>query len=442
MWIYIILRLFVPKKNYTLEGDEIRHLATARNFYKLWNRSFYDAHPPFYSWLVKVFYSGVLVSFLCSIGLYFVSSALLKVLGATPFQQGIALCFLTFNYTLIYYSNRTFRYQLIVLLGTSMVYFLLSHRFLEAGLIWGLLGLTCTFAGLRGFFIWALLGFNPTTLIVFMVIFSSWLIDKAWVYTKNEYYPSGIEGMVEKVKPFTFRQLFSPLYFPWVYSYYSKGELGYSFKDWFKKVGGVFGLYPPLTFLVPVALFFVIKGALKSPLWISGIVGCLLYPSVYKRFLPRNAIIAIPLVGFLLAKGFPEVPLGWLWLSVGALVAGFLYKNRVLCFTKPKIKVKITSRVLNNLVLDGLLVDGYICQPIAYQTKKRILVLSRDPIMDRAIYQTDLVIEKFGINYIVLSEKHIDYPAASYITNCFDYFKTVKEDGDTYYIYEIPKEER
>jgi hypothetical protein len=307
---YILTRLFV-RRRYTLEGDELRHMATAKNFYKLWNRSFYDTHPPLYAWFMRLFRSGVLVSFACSIGLYAVCLRLYDVLGLNPYQKIVAMTFLTFNYSLIYYSNRRFRYQLIALLGTSMIYALLIHKVFIAGLLWGLLGLTCTFAGLRGFFIWVLFP-NWVTIVSYLVIYSSWIIDKVFIYTKHEYYASGIDGKIEKVGDFTIKQLFSPLYFPWSYAYYGKSELKYTFKGWFKRVGGVFGLYPPLTTLVPVALFFMIKGCLNSSLWISLLVIALLYPSLLKRFLPRNSIIAIPLIGYLIAKGIPEFIMRWL----------------------------------------------------------------------------------------------------------------------------------
>ena len=52
MWIYILLRLFVAKRKF-IEGDELRHMACAKDFYKLWNKSFYDTHPPLYSFLIR-----------------------------------------------------------------------------------------------------------------------------------------------------------------------------------------------------------------------------------------------------------------------------------------------------------------------------------------------------------------------------------------------------
>ncbi len=433
--IYILLRLFVPKKNYYLEGDELRHIITARNFYKLWNKSLYDLHPPFFSWMLRIFRSGPVLSFLCSLGFYFVCSALYDLLGLLPYEKTIAFLFLSFNYTLIYYSNRTFRYQMIALLGASMIYCLLLGKVLIAGLLWGLLGLTCTFAGLRGFFAWMAFGCNWITLLAFVPIFGSWLITKAQVYSKNEYYPSGVEGMVEKVRPFTLKQLFTPMYFPWVYSYYSQKELDL---DYPRKIGGVFGLYKQLNILTPLALFFAVKGALLSPLWMVGVTFALLYPAFLKRYLARNSIIAIPLLGFMLAKGLPHINLQWLYFASGCAVIVFLCFNRVFFLTPPKIRARGASLFLKNLPLDGILAEGMICQPIAYWTDKRVVVLTYEPLLGQAVYQTDLAIEKFDLHYAVLTD--IKSKASESIRQSCKLLATIQEDNDNYHIYEIPSE--
>lgn len=438
--IYLLLRLFVPKKNYYLEGDEVRHLATARNFYKLWNNSTYDMHPPLYSWLVKYLKSGVVVSFLCSIGLFFVSSAIYDELGLTYPQKTMALTFLAFNYTLIYYSNRIFRYQLIAFLGTLTIYLLLIHNWIAAGFAWGLLGLTCTFAGLRGIFTWGLLSHNLITLAIFIKVFIVWLMTKARIYCTHDYYPSGIEGKIEKVYPFTLRQLFSPFYFDWTYYYEGRTQLAYS---WPKKIGGVFGLYKPLGFLVPVALFFTIKGMFSAPLWLNILVICLLYPALLKRFNARNSIAAIPLIGFLLAKGLPQVPVEWLFLVSSFLLVGFLCFQRASLFTKPKIKGLETSKYIDSLPLDGVMAEGLISHFIAYGTDKRVVIIPHERGLD--IKQTLLSIKEFDLNYAVISDiykqvyKSNTYPALEFIAKYFDLLEIIKEDGNVYYVYQVPK---
>ena len=468
MLIYILLRLFVPKKNYTLEGDECRHLGTANNFYKFWNRSFYDFHPPFYSWVIRCFKfigdwkAGILTSLLCAVGLYIVCSQLYIDLGLTPYQRKVALIFLTFNYTLVYYSSRIFRYQMIAFLGTLMIWLMVTHQYFAAGLTWGLLGLTCTFVALRGFWIWGCLGFHIFTIIPFLFIFGSWIEEKLTIYCDHEYWPSGQEGKIERVRDFTIKQLISPMFFNWSYAYYGKKETSYDFKGWPKKIGGVFGLYQTnnkylnvvLGSLTALAIWYAIKGALSSPVWLVILTLALLYPSLLKRFLPRNSIIAIPLLGFLLAKGLPQIPEIWLFWGVLALAFGFLGFMRATAFTKPKIKARLTARYLDSLPAPwGIMSDGIIGYYLAYRSKKRIVVIPHDPDPIKARHQMKLTMDKFLVKYAVfsdlyLTEMHLKYPAIHYIKNTkvyngkewvhkFKLLKTIKEDNDTYYVYEL-----
>ena len=456
MWIYILIRLF--NKKHTLEGDELRHLACAKNFYKLWNKSFYDLHPPLYSWLIKQFLrvtrdyqAGVIVSLLCSIGLYFVCLCLYDMLGLNVYQKAIAMIFLTFNYTLIYYSNRIFRYQLIALLGTAMLYFLLIHKVFLGGLCWGLLALTCSFAGLRAFWIWIVTGLNPFALIPFGFCYGGWLWKKASVYCKHDYYPSGIDGKIEPVWNFTFKQLISPLYFPWTYSYYGKRELGYDLKAWPKKICGMFGLYftkhrwlnKGIGLAGIILGILTIKGMLSSSLWLVVLTLALLWPSLYKRFLPRNSIIAIPLIGYFLAKEVCVIPFQWANLGFWLFGFGFLCLNRAFILSRPKIKTLATSSFLNNLPKDGILVEGLIAYPIAYRSHKRIVVIPHEPDKLLARQQVNLSINKFDLHYAVFSELyktelHLGYPAIEYIKS-FELLNTIKEDDDIYYIYEVKK---
>lgn len=456
MLIYILLRLFTHKRKF-IEGDELRHMASAKNFYKLWNRSFYDTHPPLYSYLIKLFSflgyyrAGVTVSLLCSLLLYLVCEKLYGVLGLSPAQKTIALACLTFNYTLIYYSNKAFRYQLIVLLGTAMIYFALTLQHFLMGLCWGLLSLTCSFVGLRAFWIWLL---NPywISAFLFCCFYGWWLGKKLTVYCHHDYYPSGLDGKIEPMSPLAFRQLISPMYFPWTYKYYGHGELGWDFKNWYKKIGGMFGLYQTnhkklnilLGILIVLMGYFTIRGmaiGYATSFQVVMLTLILLYPSLFKRFLPRNSIIAIPLICYFIGKGSWQMPPQWVYFGQIIGLLGFLCLNRIWIFTQPRIRAKVTSRCLNHLPKDGVLVEGLIAYPIAYGSHTRVVVIPHDPDVKEAISQTKLSIKEFDLHYAVFSElykteKHLGYPAIEYIKS-FKLIKTIKEDGDIYYIYEL-----
>lgn len=455
--IYLILRLFRHDKELLIWGDEARHLTTARNFYKMWNKSFYDMHPPLYSWLIRQFSkfmkdykAGIIVSLLCSIGYYFVCSALYEELGLTSYEKLIALAFITFNYTLIYYSNRIFRYQLIALLGVSGMYFLVTHNPILAGLSWGLLSLTCVFAGLR--FFWAWLFINPSLISIFIWawFFGEWLLKKMGIYSTHDYYPSGVDGKIEPVKDFTWKQLLSPLYFPYNYNYYGKNELGYDFRNWYKKIRGIFGFYQTKnkqlnTILVIISILLVIvivKGMLQSQWYLSVITLLLLYPSLYKRWLPRNSIIVIPLLGYFLGKEFPHLPLQCLYFAFIGVAIVFLFKNHAWLFPKPKWQGGAIAGYLRTLPKDGILAEGLIAYSMAYLTDKRVVVIPHTPDINEAIRQTDLSIKEFDLSYVVFSELyetdiHLGYPAIDYIKS-FKLISIIQEKEDIYYIYEIP----
>ena len=315
---YLITRLFVNIKELRIEGDEARHLKTAKTFYKMWNNQFYDFHPPLYSLLIKIlsyimpdYIAGITISFLSSIGLWWVSVKLYSALGLSPLASQIALCFLSLNYTLIYFSNRIFRYQLFALLFTSAFYCLLIHNYWLCGLLWGLTMLTCSYNGLRFFWVWLILsiffGFNFTPLLIALPMYILfWIIPKMITYEIHEYYPSGTEGKLEKVNPFTFRQLLSPIYFPFNYAYYGKRLQRKSLKGWFNRIMGIWGLYPLNRWVYPLAgimAVLTILGAVLSPIWLNLVVFLLLLPSFDLKYRPRNSIMVIPLIGYFIAKG-------------------------------------------------------------------------------------------------------------------------------------------
>lgn len=81
-----------------------------------------------------------------------------------------------------------------------------------------------------------------------------------------------------------------------------------------------------------------------------------------------------------------------------------------------------------------------IAYHIAYLSKKRVVVIPRDPNRLLAIQQIFLSIEKFKLNYIVISElwktESMAYPAIDFIKENFNLIKII-ESEDTYYVYAV-----
>ncbi len=142
-----------------------------------------------------------------------------------------------------------------------------------------------------------------------------------------------------------------------------------------------------------------------------------------------------------MAKGIGQMNLEYVYLGFGIGLFGFFCFHRVFILTQPKIKAKITSRILDNLPKDGVLVEGLIAYPIAYQSHKRIVVIPHTPDMEKAKQQIDLSLKEFNLHYAVYSElwkteEYLGYPAIEYIKK-LRLLKTIQEDNEIYYIYEI-----
>lgn len=463
-WAYLITRLFVHSKTQLLDGDEVRHLKTAKTFYKFWNNDFYDYHPPLYAFLTKQFRSGVVVSLASSLLLYPVMLALLKEMGLSLFLVPYAMCFITFNYLLIFYSNRVFRYSLFVLLTTYALLLLLQKHYLWCGVVWGLAGLTCSFGALRFFWVWFVVsffkGFNIAPL-VFLPIYGCWIMAKFNCYKKNLIHPSGPEGKADIVYPLTLRRLLSPLYFPLNYSYYGKDRLKKDYANVLYKLGNLFAPRQHIdsiwvVFLTAILLVVTVWGMFKSPLWVTLTILLLVWNTTNKYYNPRNSIMVLPLLAYCFAKGMGVIPSQWLnfafwgifkpfdpleWVTFGSVV--FLCLNhRTIWGRIWGLKGVILAQFLDSLPYDGILADSFIDYYLAYCCKKRVIALTHNPDISKAIDETDLAIDKFDINYFVLSRnagEEIDTPARLYVKQCFNHIKTIDEDGDKYYVYQVRK---
>jgi len=386
------------------------------------------------------------ISLLSSMGLYWVLSKFYPFLGLTSLQTQIALLFITFNYTLIYFSNRIFRYSLFAFLFTSAFYCLVKGLTLYAGFLWGLTLLTCSFNGLRFFWVWLIFNPNPVTIILAGVMYLNfWIFPKIALYSNKKYHPSGTEGKFEIVNPFTFKQLLSPMYFPLNYAYYGSRLMKKSLKGWCGRIMGVWGLYPINLWVYPIwwiFLFFTIKGILLSDWKIVLVTILLLVPSLDIKYRPRNSVMVIPLIAYFLAQGVGIVPQNWVLWGLGGFLLGFLVLNRIPIVKRRSCLVgAVTSRILDHLPLDGVLCEGLIAYPIALLSKKRVVVMTHSPDYVQAKYETDLAIKEFKLNYAVFSDNWISqywegYPVIDYVKT-FKLIKTIKESGDKYYIYEI-----
>ena len=457
---YLLTRLFTNLKEIRVEGDEARHLKTAKTFYKMWNNSFYDFHPPLYSLLIKIigfvmpkYMAGILISFASSLGLYWITAKLYAALGLSPYATSIALTFMAFNYTLIYFSNSIFRYQLFAFLFTCAFYYLYTGHYLVAGLFWGATLLTCSFNGLRFFWVWlvlllcskAYMGSFQTILVAYYIYIILWILPKLILYSSTKYHPSGTEGRLERVDKFNFKQLLTPMYFPFSYAYYGSKYLRKDIRYWHTRIMGIFGLYPVSIFLSIPYIFmawWTVKGLQQGPLWLVSLTLLLLMPSFDFKYRPRNSVMVIPLIGYFLGVSMSWLHPQWLlFAQIGGLGAFLWHNRRPITSVGIKPIASVTSRILDKLPLDGILAEGYSAYPIAYNSKKRVVVCTHNPDETQAYWETHLAIFQFNLNYFVYSDKwildcDIPYPVIEQLKKTV-LLKTIREDGTEYYIHNL-----
>lgn len=518
--VYTTLRLFIKFKAYWIWGDEAKYLACAKSFpfNRMFNHSYYDFHPVFYPYMIRFFcfffkdhIAAIAVSFFSSLALFFVIYRLLVFLNLNKRLIYAALIYLAFNNVLIAFSKIPFRYELFVCLFYLSFYMYLKgittlkFRYLAlASLFGGLAFMTSDMMpfvllpALSGaFFIFdfkahdktvvQLKKIMPVLLIVLMYICCV-ILPKFIIYSTHTYYAGGMEGRIEKVSDFGLRQLIHPVYFPNAFAIWGKSQLTVDLipSHIINKIFSVIGLQKYDDAFFNWTIFILIMIAVlkmlfnlralnryKVDLYLLIVSIGMLCPVIYTGFISRNAIAAIPLLAYFLAKGSGIVfrveskntILGkkifkYFAIFLIIIFTGFiLKKNRYFIFTLERIEqADKAAAALKGLPKDGILAEGLIVDALVYNSDKRIVTLPRSPDPGPAKEQTDLSIDAFDLNYAVISEfwkielDTLAYPAVEYIRNSPEKFRlitTVHErydtgirsnairDNDTFYIYEI-----
>lgn len=362
---YALLRLFLPFAAYWIYGDEAKYLACARSFpfNLMFNHSFYDYHPVFYPYMIRLFnlffvdhIAAIAVSFFSSLALFFVAWRLFLFLGLKKRQIYIALTYMAFNNILLSYSRLIFRYQLFVCLFFLSFYLYLKGistvkgRYLFLSALFG--GLTFMTSDMMPFMLllallgaFFIFGFRtgsglaiqckkifPLFLII-MIYISCVLLPRFMVYSRHIYYAGGWEGRIEKVDEFGPRQLINPILFPnsmsvnrdltfrvdlnpihikeRVFSLISLYKYDDTFYNWLILI---------FIALPVILLFFKLLSAAatyfndrqggleafnrdKTDLYFAVITIGFFYPVIYSGYIARYSIAAIPFLAYFLSKG-------------------------------------------------------------------------------------------------------------------------------------------
>ncbi len=362
---YALIRLFLSFKAYWIWGDEAKYLACAKSFpfNRMFNHSYYDFHPVFYPYMIRLFslffkdhIAAIAVSFFSSLVLFIMVYWLFLFLNLPKKLIYAALTYLAFNHVLVAFSNIPFRYELFACLFFLSFYMYLKllttlkFRYLLLSALFG--GLTFMTSDMMPFMLLlTILGaffvfeFNwrsrfgmqlkkilPLFLITLIYI-SCVLLPKFIIYSTHTYYAGGMEGRIEKVSNFSLKQLIHPVYFPNADAIWGKMQLSVDLgpSHIINKLLTVIELHKHnsvassqfflflmalpviimlLELLFKARLFFKDRSFLivalkkyKVNLYLFIMSFGLLYPVIYTGFFSRNSIAAIPFLAYFFARG-------------------------------------------------------------------------------------------------------------------------------------------
>ena len=346
----------MPFQAYWIWGDEAKYLACAKTFpfNRMFNHSYYDFHPVFYPYMIRLFslffkdhIAAIAVSFFSSVILFFTAYRLFVFLSLRKRVIYIALAYMAFNNILLYFAKIPFRYELFSCLFLLSLYMYLKGitalklRYLILSALFG--GLTFMTSDmmplvllpilLGAFFIFGfklkdtlqvqLKKLSPIFLIILIYI-SCVLLPKFIIYSTHTYYAGGMEGRIEKVSEFGLKQLIHPVYFSNAYAIWGKMQLSIDLNPLHlkNKIFSIIALFKYddafytwcIFIFITIPIFFMLYRVLsvrnksifkdyKRDLYFFSVIAIIIYPVIYTGFLARNSIAVVPFFAYFFAQG-------------------------------------------------------------------------------------------------------------------------------------------
>jgi len=355
----------LPFKAYWIWGDEARHLACAQSFpfNRMYNQSFFDLHPVFYPYMIRLFslffrdhIAAIAVSFFSSLVLFITVYRLFLFWNVKRRVIHAAMMYMAFNNVLLFHSRIPFRYELFVCLFFLSLYMYLKgisslkFRYLLLSALFGglsfmtfdMTSFMLIIALLLAFFVF---GFSrrdnlgtqlkkimPIILIA-LIYASCVLLPRFIIYSTHTYYAGGFGGRIEKVSEFGLKQLINPVYFPNSSAVWGKLvlrinlHLGYIRDRVFQltelyKHHGVFIDSIVLAFIALPLAIMLFKSASAIPVYFKNrkqatavfnahrrdlylliLILVIFYPLLYAGSLPRYSIASVPFLAYFFGKG-------------------------------------------------------------------------------------------------------------------------------------------
>ena len=520
--IFLALRLFSNLPYHYITGDEGKYLTLANNFPKhiLDNKQFFLQHPPMFPYIIHFFSlffydytAGTFVSVAASIVTFFVIYRLFIMLTNNYYLTLGTLVFYTLSHNILFFTRIVYKESLMLLLILLTIFFYikgLKNNSKFSFLLSGFFGVVMAFTSDHAIFlppsllVSYLMFRQKKTNFVYAIIpivlvtlaYGSWLYTRFYVYTHNDYYPAGVDGVVVNTRNFGFKQIFSTNFFA-----ESSAIVSMRLSDLVHYLF-VFGyMFNMLPFSIPLginmdnlqslisAAFFIkiLFYAIFAVLFFYGIIIAIskIRPFTAKKikynhrlyffllFLiyifpitrwfssPRMVITSVVIMGYFISLGiFFVIGENWikkfLILAIMLLIAWmpfWLYNNHNFLFAQEKIvESRNTAKYIETLPEDGVMSQVGYSPNLNYLTSKRLITMPADPLT------LDLFIKIYNTSYLLYGSHYwfpfsegkkkvvFNYKTIKYIMEHpekYRLIKTIEEEygtvdrPDTVYIYEV-----
>ena len=238
--IFLIPRIFVSSPVYFVGLDEAKYLALAKSFpaHALFNDQFYVVHPPLFPAAIRLFsfvlpdhVSGILVSLLSALAAFALTAGIFRLFGKDWRWVAVALLPLAVSPLHIPTSRVIYKDSLFFALflaslccylrglagGPRAAYPLAA----AAAALCALTSDLAAYLSLAFLLAWFLLprargrGRGPLLPpLALLLVQSAWIGVRWRIFSQNEFYPAGVDGLIERVGGSSVRSLLAPRYLP------------------------------------------------------------------------------------------------------------------------------------------------------------------------------------------------------------------------------------
>ena len=516
---FTILRIFSQSEYHFISSDEGKYLTLARHFpyHTLDNKSLFLLHPPifpyvihFFSLFMKDYIAGITVSIIASLLTFILIYKLLSLYVKNFYVILGTLLLYAISVEAIFWSQKEYKELFMLALFLSSIYYFIKgitqdKKYLIYASIFGAITALTTdhVIFLIPSFISAIIILrNRKTasalhaaipILVTLLFYSFWLYVRFNVYTHNDYYSTGIDGIVEKVNDFGIKQVLNPVFFSEtsIYGRFRPSDarhysfvLGYMFNnimlpiplglkmDTFMALFQNNIIYAKIIFYMVLFLLFLYsifkittdffkqrKIMNNYNLFFLSIFLIFLFPATQQSSSFRMIMMAAVFLFYFISLGFSMAfrhhdKLIAIFVILLAVFMPFwiIWHPHLIFNQKLLAEAEKTSAFLKSQPKDGIMSQIGYSPELNYLTGKRIIS------MPTSTANLDFLLKRFGINYLVYGQRYwkpvseenkdevFNYDVIKYIQQNPNRFKLIgvfKEDlkgvvnDDEMHVYEV-----